>query len=495
MQVKDQFASIIEDKIAESNKQTTDLLLNLNNQMQVLSKGEGVDHSYSTKTLNPSSSGTPASASQPLYGMPPNYFAGQTPPPPPVQPSTAEPVRPVQQTNVMVANPATPAPLASVPRSASLSRTNELMNFEPPYTTVAYSVPPIPLQGWGVPRGPVPDDVCNDLLKRAPVSSIETMAQTDPIAHRLTSNAQTSTSGNYEANLARMKEDLANMFKTKLGLDMGRSHLYQKPYSDDFDFVSYPVGWRVPDFIKFSGDDKRTTWEHISQYLAQLGEASSSNALCVHLFSLSLTGTAFSWFSSLPPNLVHSWNELEQKFHDHFYSGDNEAKLTDLTSVRQGRDESIMDYFKRFKNVKNRCFNLSIFERDLADLVLGGLRSHFKEKLEGCDYFSINQLQIRALNQEYKFAKETYMTHQSSTHIVDCKSDNSNGEGKRVYVAEFVWPSEAESYSCSSLKPTQRIGKKKLVLLLMFLSVIAYLMNCLKTDTSSCLMPYHRLKN
>jgi hypothetical protein len=224
------------------------------------------------------------------------------------------------------------------------------------------------------------------------------MAQTDPIAHRLTSNAQTSTSGNYEANLARMKEDLANMFKTKLGLDMGRSHLYQKPYSDDFDFVSYPVGWRVPDFIKFSGDDKRTTWEHISQYLAQLGEASSSNALCVHLFSLSLTGTAFSWFSSLPPNLVHSWNELEQKFHDHFYSGDNEAKLTDLTSFRQGRDESIMDYFKRFKDVKNRCFNLSISERDLADLALGGLRSHFKEKLEGYDYFSINQLQIRALN-------------------------------------------------------------------------------------------------
>jgi hypothetical protein len=142
------------------------------------------------------------------------------------------------------------------------------------------------------------------------------------------------------------------------------------------------VGWRVPDFIKFSGDDNRTTWEFN----------------CVRLFSLSLIGTSFSWFYSLPPNSVHSWNELEQKFHDHFYSGDNEAKSTDLTSFRQGRDESIMDYFKRFKDVKNRCFNLSISERDLADLALGGLRSHFKEKLEGYDYFSINQLQIRALN-------------------------------------------------------------------------------------------------
>ena len=120
--------------------------------------------------------------------------------------------------------------------------------------------------------------------------------------------------------------------------------------------------------------------------MAQLGEAHSSNGLHVSLFSLSLTGTSFSWFSSLPPNSVHSWNELEQKFHDHFHSGVNEAKLTYLTLVRQGRDESIHDYFRRFKDVKTQCVNLSIFERDLASLALGGLSYPFKEKLEGYDY-------------------------------------------------------------------------------------------------------------
>ena len=85
------------------------------------------------------------------------------------------------------------------------------------------------------------------------------MAPTDPITHRLASNAQTSISRNYEADLAGLKEDLANMFKAKLGVDMGRSHLHKKLYPDDFDLVSYPVGWCVPDFIKFSGDDNRTT--------------------------------------------------------------------------------------------------------------------------------------------------------------------------------------------------------------------------------------------
>ena len=108
------------------------------------------------------------------------------------------------------------------------------------------------------------------------------------------------------------------------------------------------------------------------------------------MFSLSLTGTAFSWVSSLAPNSIRSWDELEQKFHDHFYSGDNETKLTDLTSAKQGRDESIHEYFKRFKDVKNRCFNLTLSEKDLVDLALAGLCSSYKEKLDGSSFYSLN---------------------------------------------------------------------------------------------------------
>jgi hypothetical protein len=90
------------------------------------------------------------------------------------------------------------------------------------------------------------------------------IAYTDPITHHLACNAQTSTSRNYKANLARLKEDLANMIKTKLGVDTCRSRLYRKPYTDNFDLGFYSVGWHVHDFTKFSDYDNRTTWEHIS---------------------------------------------------------------------------------------------------------------------------------------------------------------------------------------------------------------------------------------
>ena len=110
----------------------------------------------------------------------------------------------------------------------------------------------------------------------------QTISTTELATNRLATNAQTSSSGNFEADLARMRADLNTLLDTKLsqlGINPGRNRLYQRSYPDAYDLVPYPTGWRVRDFIKFSGDDNRSTWEHISQYVAQLGEASSSNSL------------------------------------------------------------------------------------------------------------------------------------------------------------------------------------------------------------------------
>ena len=42
------------------------------------------------------------------------------------------------------------------------------------------------------------------------------MSTTEPATNRLATNAQTSSSGNYEADLARMRADLNTLLGTKL---------------------------------------------------------------------------------------------------------------------------------------------------------------------------------------------------------------------------------------------------------------------------------------
>ena len=116
-----------------------------------------------------------------------------------------------------------------------------------------------------------------------------------------------SINSNFDKVLAEYKNDLANLLRENLGVDVrGKTRAYQKPYPTSFDSVSYSAGFKLLEFVKFSGEDSKSTFEHINQYLARLGDTGSINELKVRLFSLSLTGTAFSWFSSLSPNFIGS---------------------------------------------------------------------------------------------------------------------------------------------------------------------------------------------
>jgi hypothetical protein len=182
--------------------------------------------------------------------------------------------------------------------------------------------------------------------------------------------------------LNRFREELSKSLEESLGVQIKPSRTtYRKPYSSHFDFIKAPDGWRVPHFNKFSGDDSKSTMEHISMFLAQLGEASAYDFMKVRNFPLSLTGTTFAWFTSLPACSIGSWAKLEEKFHSHFYTCVHETSLSHLASVRQGHNESVLDFVKRFREIKNQCFHLMISERDLTDLCFAGLRHSIRINL------------------------------------------------------------------------------------------------------------------
>jgi hypothetical protein len=158
-----------------------------------------------------------------------------------------------------------------------------------------------------------------------------------------------------------VREEISRAFRDKLEVSMvPRGQSYRKPYDSRFDDHPYPKGTRIPEFAKFSGDQGKNTSEHISQFLTQLGELTDTEAFRVRLSSLSLTGTTFAWYATLPPNSILSWGELEQKFYDHFFSGDYELDLVDLVALRQRKDESVNEYIRRFQDTRNRCFQIHL---------------------------------------------------------------------------------------------------------------------------------------
>jgi hypothetical protein len=88
---------------------------------------------------------------------------------------------------------------------------------------------------------------------------------------------------------------------------------------------------------------------------------------------------------------------LEERFHEYFYNGETELKLSDLTTVRQKYSETVTEYIKQFRETRNKCYSLTVRERDLADLALAGLSSYLREKLEGMEFADVNQVMQRVV--------------------------------------------------------------------------------------------------
>ena len=114
---------------------------------------------------------------------------------------------------------------------------------------------------------------------------------------------------------------------------------------------------------------------------------------------------------------------------------------------------------RRSRDIRNRCYSLTISDRNLADLAFVGLLDFHKEKLDGQVFLDVSQVLQKALANESR-AKETLQKSNGKpnrpVYILGCESNCSDDEGKNVYAAEFAWPSNDKPCTCGSLKPIQK---------------------------------------
>jgi hypothetical protein len=54
------------------------------------------------------------------------------------------------------------------------------------------------------------------------------------------------------------------------------------------------------------------------------------------------------------------------------------------------------EYISRFREMRNKCYNLTIGEKDLPDLSFTWLASYLKEKMEGQEFTDVNQVLQKA---------------------------------------------------------------------------------------------------
>jgi len=185
---------------------------------------------------------------------------------------------------------------------------------------------------------------------------------------------------NYEGQI-----NIANVVEALLaqnGFNMGLHRLNFVSALSEYVLMSeLPRNWNFPKFTKFVGETNQSTVEHIARYLMEAGDIANDENLKMKYFPSSLTKNTLTGFTTLPPQSIFSWNQLEKAFHEQFYMGQSKISLKELANVRRRMHESIDDYLNRLRLLKARCFTI-VPEHELVKMAVGGLDYSVRKKLD-----------------------------------------------------------------------------------------------------------------
>ncbi|KAB2632430.1 reverse transcriptase [Pyrus ussuriensis x Pyrus communis] len=98
----------------------------------------------------------------------------------------------------------------------------------------------------------------------------------------------------------------------------------EQPYSTSVLHMPYPKGYKTPNLVRFDGREGSPK-EHISHFIDTLGLHAGNCNLRLREFSKSLTDRAYTWYTTLAPGSILTWEELAAKGW-----GDEDANLMDF---------------------------------------------------------------------------------------------------------------------------------------------------------------------
>ncbi|CAL9030060.1 unnamed protein product, partial [Prunus brigantina] len=227
----------------------------------------------------------------------------------------------------------------------------------------------------------------------------------------------------------------------------GERPTYRKPYPAYIDQIPLPPGFKVPNFTLFNGEDPHaSSVEHIGRFSVQCIAIENNPLLKLRLFGNSLSGQVFTWYTSLPPNSVQTWEQMESVFHDYYYRIQPEITISDLAALKQSEDEPAQDFITRFRKLKMKC-RIPMEERHFIQMAQAALKISLRKRFDGMLFGDLAELAdkaskyeelLREEQQKRNSSKGTY--YKSPIHLVQIESEEETeySEEGEVAVAEMA---------------------------------------------------------
>ncbi|CAM9000224.1 unnamed protein product [Rhodiola kirilowii] len=171
---------------------------------------------------------------------------------------------------------------------------------------------------------------------------------------------------------------------------------------------------------KFGGMPDENPLRHLKEFhgvcMSMKSASVPENIFKLKTFPFSLESQAKSWLMSLPSGSITSWDQMQRKFMDKYYSHSKAAQTRkELSMLRQGRAETLFDYLERFRHLEESCPNHGIPQRMLLEYFMDGMVLMERRMLDASAQGSILDMYpeeiwelIEKVAESTRYLEETY---------------------------------------------------------------------------------------
>ena len=86
----------------------------------------------------------------------------------------------------------------------------------------------------------------------------------------------------------------------------------------------YPKGYELPKFHPFKGRNGSIV-EHVSRFVHTMSPYATDKELCLREFAKFLVDRAYTWYTTLRPRSIKTWDEMMERFCAKYYPSEDKV--------------------------------------------------------------------------------------------------------------------------------------------------------------------------
>ena len=165
--------------------------------------------------------------------------------------------------------------------------------------------------------------------------------------------------------------------------------------------------------------------EHVIKFMYSIGPFVGDGELCLREFSKSLIDRAYTWYSTLQPNSIPTWEDMEESFCTKYFHGEEKVTIITLHNTKQKPSEGLLDFIWRFRDIALDCYG-QYKEQELVEISIDNMFPEYQAYLEKLTSHQLSHLSLTSLEQKKRSSPQA-LTISSGEPVAGVKRKRDDG--------------------------------------------------------------------